>query len=61
MTRTASQITAQPEKGSECVTRSEVRTHLGATLDEADIAKLIAFFRLLDKWDLEAKRNAENM
>jgi hypothetical protein len=44
------------------MTRSEERIDKGAsTLDEAAIAKLIAFFRLLDKWDLEAKRNAENM
>jgi hypothetical protein len=30
-------------------------------LDESDIATLIAFFRLLDRWDREATRNAETM
>jgi len=44
------------------MTRSDVSIDEGASaLDEAAIAKLIAFFRLLDKWDLEAKRNGENL
>ena len=30
-------------------------------LSEFDLAKLISFFRLLDKWDREVERNAKTM
>ena len=29
--------------------------------NEVDIATLISFFKLLDKWDREVQRNAKNM
>ena len=32
-----------------------------SALDETAVATLIAFFRLLDEWDVEARGNAEIM
>jgi hypothetical protein len=59
MTRTASQIAMQAQSGQDSMERLEASIDKGAsTLDEAAVAKLIAFFRLLDKWDREEKNDA---
>ena len=60
MTQTASKIVTPPQSGPDSVTRSEASDE-SISIDEVALAKLITFFRLLDKWDLEAKRNAETM
>jgi hypothetical protein len=38
-----------------------VSTEQNDKFDKSEIAELIGFFRLLDKWDREATRNAEIM
>jgi hypothetical protein len=60
MTRTASQIAVRPQSVSGPAAGSE-ESEEPISIDEAAFAKLIAFFKLLDKWDREAKRNAETM
>lgn len=60
MTRTTSKIATQLQSAPGSVTRSEASDE-SISIDEVDLSELIAFFRLLDKWDLEAQRNAESL
>lgn len=53
MTRAASKIATRPQSGPASMARSEA-SEGPISIDEAALAKLIAFFRLLDKWDREA-------
>jgi len=59
MTRKASEIAARPPSGRASVTRSEITDEELPVSDEADVAKLIALFRLLDKWDREVGHHAK--
>jgi hypothetical protein len=52
MTQTASQIATQPQREPNSLMRSE-ESEESVSIDEVALAELIAFFRLLDKWDLE--------
>jgi DNA invertase Pin-like site-specific DNA recombinase len=60
MTRTASKIALRLQSGPASVTRSEASEE-PISIDETALAKLIAFFRLLDNWGREAKSNAETV
>jgi len=60
MTQTASQMATRHQSERDPLVRSEASDESGS-IDEVDTSELIAFFRLLEKWDLEAKRNAEGM
>jgi len=52
MTQTTSQIATRHQSERDSVARSEA-TDESISIDEVAVAELIAFFRLLDKWDLE--------
>jgi len=60
MTRRASQIATQSGKSPDSLTLSEADEE-SISIDDVALAKLIAFFRLLDKWDLDAQHDAEIM
>ncbi len=62
MTRDASTIGKGPENATISASRSQKSLDEGPHLaDEAAITKLIAFFKLLDKWDREVSRYAKVM
>jgi hypothetical protein len=62
MTREASTIAREPENATVSGLRSQKTLDEGPHLaDEAAITELIAFFKLLDKWDREVSRHAKVM
>ncbi len=52
MTQTTSQMATRPQSERDSVARSGA-TDESISIDEVAVVELIAFFRLLDKWDLE--------
>ena len=60
MTRTASQVATQPQSTPKSAARSEASEE-SISMNEVELHKLITFFRLLDKWDREAKNNGKIM
>jgi len=62
MTRTAPKIAQEPQSELASMTRSgPIIDEEASAFDETAVATLIAFFRLLDEWDVEARGNAEIM
>jgi hypothetical protein len=72
MTRTAKQNGARRPNTSACKTESDVcgdpssvrattRTSNEWELEERYVSALVKFFQLLDKWDREARIDAEDM
>ena len=70
MTQSTAQIEETRSSSSQCVSASPLsndqvdkervaREAQRDDLDESSVSTLIDFFQVLDRWDREAKRNAE--